>query len=340
MLILRLASYLIVLILTSEVLALSAVVWSFYESVNSSLSLLKYTSDNKARDILSTISRVAETKAASGDISEMNEFFQKLIKQSEKDLDKFLIKEIFLVAKDGTLLAHSNPEELRNSFVGSYNKPQYMRALRMRKGQLPTPQVIGEEYKGDQTFFGSWITKTFPDLRFQTILLSAPVYHTQRLEVIATIHLIYNRGNVLFFIESQRELLQWMLSNYTIIALVLAFGLWTVFMLYTFASYRQGARVASGTEKPKTSSKSTSKIMSIIEKKEESLQKYLSPMPAHLDSDVSLNIMELETSPSTEPQLEPVELDDTIPPFQNNGRDSKNPKEMKKTEAIDAIYLD
>lgn len=339
MLILRLSSYLVILVLTLEMLALSAVAWSFYESVNSSLALLKYTSDNKARDILATISRVAETKVGSEAVSEMNEVFQKLIKQSEKDLDKFLIKEIFLVAKDGTLLAHSNPEEFKNAILGSYNKPQYMRALRMRKGQLPTPQVIGEEYKGDPTFFGSWITKTFPDLRFQTILLSAPVYHTQRLEVIATIHLIYNRGNVLFFIESQRELLQWMLANYTVIALVLAFGLWTVFVLYTFATYRQAARVTTGAEKTKTSKK-TSKLMSIIEKKEETLQNYLSPIPAHLDSDISLNIMEVETSPSTEPQLEPVELDDTIPPYKNNGRDNKNQKEIKKTEAIDAIYLD
>lgn len=340
MLILRLSSYLIILLVTLEVLALSAVTWSFYESVNSSLALLKYTSDNKVRDILATISRISETKVSSEEVYEMNEFFQKLIKQSEKDLDKFLIKEIFLVKNDGTLLAHSNPEELKNSIPGSYNKPQFMRALRMRKGQLPSPQVIGEEYKGDNTFFGSWMTKIFPDLRFQTILLSAPVYHTQRLEVVATIHLIYNRGNVLFFIDTQRELLQWMLVNYTVIAFILAFALWTVFVLYTFASYRQGVRVANG-EKPKTSKK-TSKVMSIIEKKEETLQKYLSPIPARLDSDISLNIMDIQTSPSTEPleDIEGVELDDTIPPSNKNGREPKNQKEVKKTEAIDAIYLD
>jgi hypothetical protein len=338
MMIIRLSSYLLILVLSLEVLALSAVVWSFYESVNSSLSLLKYTSDNKARDILSTVARVAESKMSQENTSEMNEFFVKLIKQSEKDLDKFLIKEIVLVSNDGTLLSHSNLEELKNAYSGSYNKPQYMRALRMRKGQLPTPQVIGEEYKGDNTFLGTWIMKTFPDLKYQTILLSAPVYHKERLEAIASIHLVYNRGNILFFINNQREILVWMLANYTVIALMLAFTVWVVFALYTFASYKQGVRVATHTETP---SKKTSKLGAILEKQEDTLKKYLTPIPARLDSNISLNIEE-----EAEPEPKPVELDQEeskpkeLPKNFNNGKAEIEKADPKKTEAIDAIFLD
>jgi hypothetical protein len=343
MMIIRLSSYLLILILALEALAMSAVAWSFYESVNSSLSLLKYTSDNKARDILSTVARVAESKMSPDGNSEMNEFFAKLIKQSEKDLDKFLIKEIFLVSNDGTLLSHSDTEELRNSSNSSFNKPQYMRALRMRKGQLPTPQVIGDEYLGDNTIFGTWIMKTFPDLKYQTILLSSPVYHTQRLEAIASIHLVYNRGNVLFFINNQREIFSWMLTNYSIIALIIAFGLWIVFALYNFASYRQGARVATHSESaPPTSSK----IGAILEKQEDTLKKYLTPIPARMDSDISLNILDqtehnIESPEAIHLETEEKEITKKTVPVSSNGKKNLNENpDPKKTEAIDAIFLD
>ena len=152
MMIIRLITYLLLLIIFCGGLAVSAVSWSFYESVYSSLNLLKYTSDNKARDILATVARVAETKMDSElGYGEMNDFFIRLIKQSEKDLDKFTIKEVFLISSDGIILSHSNPLEVSSDVKmrtasPKYNKPYYMRALRMRKGQLPTPQTFGQEY--------------------------------------------------------------------------------------------------------------------------------------------------------------------------------------------------
>lgn len=347
--ILRLAGYLFLLLLFMESLALTAVGWSFFESVNSSLSLLKYTSDNKARDILSTVARVAESKMTPEGNLEMNDFFIRLIKQSEKDLDKFLIKEIYLISNDGILLAHSNPEELKIPENTKFNKPQHMKALRMRKGQLPTPQVIGEDYVGDDSFFSGFITKHFPDVKYNTILLSSPVYHTEKLEAIASIHLVYNRGNVLFFLENQKEILVWMLRNYAMIAFGASILLWIFYTLFTFASYKQGARVASSIHRT-SSPTPKSKITAILEKHENTLQKYLTPIPARLDSDISLNIHagEEEVTKKFETISETFNFGDEKKidgKPSSNGKANITPSSKDKpiqnpTEAIDAIYLD
>ncbi|MCB1176586.1 MAG: hypothetical protein KDK36_03300 [Leptospiraceae bacterium] len=352
MMILRLASYLFFLIIFFEAISLTAVGWSFFESVNSSLSLIKYTSDNKARDILSTVARVAETKMTPEGQKEMNDFFTRLIKQSEKDLDKFLIKEIYLISNDGILLSHSNTKELKKPDDPKFNKPQHMRALRMRKGQLPTPQVIGSEYKGEDSIFGNFILEHFPDVKYNTILLSSPVYHTEKLEAIASIHLIYNRGNVLFFLDNQKVILEWMLKTYALIGFLISVLLWIIFVLYSFASYRQGVRVARSGGNQTVTSKTKNKITSIITKQEDTLQKYLTPIPARLDSDITLNI-DAQEEENTKEVFESQSISfgdkkEEIKPSQNgNGKVTNFNNTQKKekpvqnpTEAIDAIYLD
>ncbi|MCB1141289.1 MAG: hypothetical protein H7A24_01130 [Leptospiraceae bacterium] len=339
MMIVRLATYFLVAILTIETLTAVAVSWSFYESVNSSLSLLKYTSDNKARDILATIVRVAETKMEPDGYKELNSFFQKLIKQSEKDLDKFLINEVFIVSNDGSLLSHNDINKLKIGASSQYNQAHYMRALRMRKGQMPAPQVVGDEYSGDGTYFGKILMKLFPDLRYQTILLSAPIYHTEKLEALATIHLVYSRGNVLFFINNQREILTWMLANFAVISFILAFVLWLIFVSFSFGTYRQAVRVTqanleanSFAESPRSGT-TQSKIKTILEKQEDTLHRFLTPIPARLDSNISLNILDAEEL-----------ADEESKELKSGASSAENWKNQEKpvnpNEPVDAIFLD
>jgi hypothetical protein len=347
MMIIRLIAYFLLLVLFCMSLAVSAVSWSFYESVYSSLNLLKYTSDNKARDILATVARVAETKMYSEGYSEMNDFFIRMIKQSEKDLDKFTIKEVFLISSDGIILAHSNPSEVSsdiNSRTPSpkYNKPYYMRALRMRKGQLPTPQTFGQEYKGEETFYGRLVMRLFPELKYQTVLLSAPIYHMEKLETVGSIHLIYNRGNVLFFMESQKEIFFWMLLNYIGISIIVSIVLWLLYMLFLFGSYKQGARNTANIPEPELP-KTLAKIETLVEKQEETIKRYLTPIPLKLDNTL-LNVESI-----TEVKQPPVhpenETTAQMPKLNNNsvngnGKQSVNGNKANPTEALDAIYLD
>ncbi|MBP9889246.1 MAG: hypothetical protein KBF93_23325 [Leptospiraceae bacterium] len=350
MMIIRLIAYLLLLIFFCGTLAVSAVSWSFYESVYSSLNLLKYTSDNKARDILATVARVAETKMDSeAGYTEMNDFFIRMIKQSEKDLDKFTIKEVFLISSDGIILSHSNPLEVAsdiNSRTPSpkYNKPYYMRALRMRKGQLPTPQTFGQEYKGEETFYGKMIMRLFPELKYQTVLLSAPIYKMEKLETNGSIHLIYNRGNVLFFMESQKEIFFWMLMNYVGISILVSVVLWLGYTFFLFGSYKQGARNTANIPDPELP-KTLAKIETVFNKQEDTIKRYLTPIPIKLDNTVlnAESITEVR-QPPVHPENETTAKMPTLVNNSNNGNGNGklpvNTNKANPTEALDAIYLD
>lgn len=350
MMILRLTAYLFLMIFAFESIALTAVAWSFYESVSSSLSLLKYTSDNKARDLLATAARVAETKMYPEGYEEMNEFFIRLIKNSEKDLDKFTIKEAFLLSTDGIVLSHSEPLEVSLDVYKripsqKYNKPYYMRALRMRKGQLPTPQVFGKDYVGDETYFGKTLMGLFPEMKHQTILLSAPIYQLDKLETIGSIHLVYNRGNILFFIDSQKDIFFWMVSNYSLIALISAFILWILHALFIFATYKQGVRFGNNSPEPKPKSKTMEKLNSLVEKQEDTLKRFLSPEPTKLELTTEAT-SQVETVHHYQTVTQKVaSAEDKSSQYSqlhlNTGNGAGKPEEKANpTEAIDAIYLD
>ncbi|MBP7284344.1 MAG: hypothetical protein KBA66_22345 [Leptospiraceae bacterium] len=358
MMIIRLIAYFLLLIFFCGSLAVSAVSWSFYESVYSSLNLLKYTSDNKARDILATVARVAETKMDSeAGYAEMNDFFIRMIKQSEKDLDKFTIKEVFLISSDGIILAHSNPSEVSSDIntrtpSPKYNKPYYMRALRMRKGQLPTPQTFGQEYKGEETFYGRLVMRLFPELKYQTVLLSAPIYKMEKLETNGSIHLIYNRGNVLFFMESQKEIFFWMLMNYIGISILVSITLWFGYMFFLFGSYKQGARNTANIPEPELP-KTLAKIETIFEKQEDTIKRYLTPIPLKLDPTLlNVGVVTEVKQPPVHPENETTAK---MPKLQTNsvngngnngngvngnGKQAANINKANPTEALDAIYLD
>lgn len=339
MLVLRLLLTFIGIFLIFEVFSVTAVAWSFYESVNTSFSQLKYSSDTKARDILSILARVTETKMTPEGQAEMSEFFNRIIVQSEKDLDKFQITDIFLVSNDGALLSHNSSEELKKLDPSKYNQPMYMRALRMRKGQLPIPQSFGKEFEGEGGFLDKWILKNFPDIKYQTILLSAPIYHTERLEALGTIHMVYSRGNLLFFMKNQKDVLKWIVLNFGLVALISTILTWSVAAYFMIGSYRQGLSTGKG------DTVSTTRLGSLLQKQEETLQRMITPMPVKLDSDISLNIMDQDRDLSDTTQYQAQFLYETeqAPSVTVTAEEEKKKaaeKNTSLTEAVDAIPLD
>ncbi|MCC6275155.1 MAG: hypothetical protein IT569_04825, partial [Leptospiraceae bacterium] len=241
----RSIAYFLLLLVFCEGIAVSAVAWSFYESSRLLLNVIKYTSDNKARDTLFALAKAAETKMTPDGLTEISTDFFRIKKQAEKDFDKFGVREIFILSDTGKVIAHSDKEEISvpmktRPILEKYNKPFFMRALRMRKGQFPIPQDYGETYKGDGSRFSEILMKLFPDIKVQTVVVSSPVYHVKKLETVASIHLIYDRGNFHFFLGKQRELLYWMLINYSSIALGSCFFLGLIFILFSFFNKKQG----------------------------------------------------------------------------------------------------
>ena len=205
----RAIAYFIFLTLFCEGIAVTAVAWSFYESSRLSLNLIKYTSDNKARDMLFSLAKASEGKMTSDGLAEISTDFFRIKKQSGKDVDKFGVREIFILSDNGKILAHSDKEEISvplksRPVLEKYNKPFFMRPLRMRKGQYPVPQDYGETYHGDGSRFSEILIRLFPDLKVQTVTVSSPVYHVKKLETVASIHMVYDRGNFHFFLGKQK----------------------------------------------------------------------------------------------------------------------------------------
>lgn len=234
--------YFLLLWIVCEAVALGAVAWSFLESSLASFDLLKISSDNRARDTLGTLAKAAENSGVDHSFDDLNFVFSRMTKVSQKDTDGYEIKEIFLTNEAGIVLAHSNPEYLQEDLkkrkpVTLYQDALYTRAFRLRKWQIGIPVLLGQkkEVVSKNGFF-SKLEAYFPEINEPEILLSAAVYHPVKLDRIAGIHMIYDRGNFRIFVRKQAELLEWLARNYSLIALGAALFLEFVYLLLTLGN--------------------------------------------------------------------------------------------------------
>nr|WP_232371726.1 hypothetical protein [Leptospira ainazelensis] len=230
------------MLIVCEAVALGAVAWSFLESSLASFELLKIGSDNRARDTLGTLAKAAENSGVDRNYEDMNFVFNRMTKLSEKDTDGYTIKELFLTTDSGIVLAHSNPEYLQEDLkkrkpVTLYQDALYTRAFRLRKWQIGIPVLMGEkkEVVAKSGFF-SKLGGYFPEINEPEILLSAAVYHPIKLDRVAAIHMVYDRGNFRTFVSKQTELLEWLVRNYSLIALGAALFLEFVYLLLTLGN--------------------------------------------------------------------------------------------------------
>ncbi|TGK24601.1 hypothetical protein EHQ05_16970 [Leptospira yasudae] len=234
--------YFLLLLIVCESIALGAVAWSFLESSLASFELLKIGSDNRARDTLGTLAKAAENSGSDASYDDMNFVFSRMTKVSDKDNDGYTIKEIFLTNEAGIVLAHSNPQYLQETLKkrkpeALYQDALYTRAFRLRKWQISIPVLLGQKKEAlSKSVFFSKFESFFPEISEPEILLSAAVYHPVKLERVAAIHMIYDRGNFRTFVFKQTELLEWLLRNYSLIALGAALFLEFIYLLLTLGN--------------------------------------------------------------------------------------------------------
>ncbi|MDV6234805.1 hypothetical protein CH379_004070 [Leptospira ellisii] len=237
--------YFFVLLIVCEAVALGAVAWSFLESSLASYELLKIASDNRARDTLSTLAKAAENSGADRSFEDMNFVFSRMTKLSAKDADGYTIRELFMTAEDGTVLAHSNPEYLQEELrkrkpTALYQDVLYTRAFRLRKWQIGIPVLLGQKKESvSKNGIFSKLETYFPEINEPEILLSAAVYHPVKLERVASIHMVYDRGNFRKFVTRQTELLEWLTRNYSLIALGAALFLEFIYLLLTLGNSKK-----------------------------------------------------------------------------------------------------
>ncbi|TGN14077.1 LIC_12071 family protein [Leptospira ilyithenensis] len=253
MFILRSVVYFILLFFVFEFVALSGVVWSFYESVTNSMQHVSTSSDHRVRDLVLALAKTAEPRMNPAGYTELAKTFQRYVEETNKDSEKFTIGEIKLYSATGILLSSSAEGDLKESL--EKRKPNeelikqtfFKKAIRMRKWEWSSPD--SEDSQLSVSFpnlpgFAKKLLKLFPLARANEVRIYAPIYHETKLDVLGAIVLKYQRGNLSYLFEKQFELALWLFINYSVIAFVGSALLWVVFFLFHYFARKEGEGVS------------------------------------------------------------------------------------------------
>lgn len=240
----RLTLSFILFFILSETLALSGVVWTFYESLQNALIQEQFISDHRARDLSLALAKSAEQRLDNDGYVEIEKMFRRYVEQSKKDPEEFYFLKISLYAPDAKLLVSTDTiytlEELRK------RKPDeelakstfFRKGIRMKKWEWSEPEngenpIINSKRDPKIREGFLWVLDYLPLAKSNTVRLTTPLYKPGTLDVSGLVILVYERGNLGLLFENQWKLMEWMVFNYILIAFVVSLLLTGAFVAYT-----------------------------------------------------------------------------------------------------------
>ena len=193
----------------------------------------KNNSDFRAEDIVLNLSRYLEIITPQTDKDNIESYFSRLVSSTNKNQYEFSILNIYLLSTDGSILAFTQSStNLQGTSIDTH-LPLFMRALRMRRGQVES--VIYEKKEQlEYSFFERKLLGLKSEDTENFYLSSAPVYIKDKMEVVGTIHIVYQRFDMNYFLSAQKNTLKVQLLLATVIGLLLSLFLWLIF--YSFVS--------------------------------------------------------------------------------------------------------
>lgn len=193
----------------------------------------KNNSDFRAEDIVLNLSRYLEIITPQTDKDNIESYFSRLVSATNKNQYEFSILNIYLLSTDGSILALTqSSNNLQGTSIDTH-LPLFMRALRMRRGQVES--VIYEKKEQlEYSFFERKLLGLKSEDTENFYLSSAPVYIKDKMEVVGTIHIIYQRFDMNYFLSAQKNTLKVQLLLAILIGLLLSLFLWLIF--YAFVS--------------------------------------------------------------------------------------------------------
>ncbi|MDF3819158.1 hypothetical protein P3G55_04575 [Leptospira sp. 96542] len=230
---LRSLSTFIIVFILMETVALSAVIWSFYESLQNALKQEAVLSDHRARDLVLALAKSSEPRLDTNGFLELEKLFSRFVEVSNSDPEQFFIREIHLYNTNAVLLTSSDPKRLelplekRKSDDVLLSDPFFKKGIRMKKWEWSEPNN-GEEPKPDSfrkpEIHSSveWVLAYLPLANQNQVKVSAPLYKENQLEVVGLVVLSYERGNLLLLFENQWKLTKWMFINFLLIGFVIS----------------------------------------------------------------------------------------------------------------------
>ncbi len=248
MFVLRSILYFIILFLMFECIALSAVLWSFFESTQNALKQELLLTDHRARDFTLALAKATELRLNKNGFAEIDKTFSRYVEVTSKDPEKFVLKQIKLFNPDGLLLSSSDPSDLKDPL--EKRKPDatltaqayFRKAMRMRKWEWPEKETESMKLASvpELPNYAKPILKLFPNAVTHEVIMFAPLYHETKLDVIGAVFVTYKEGNLSLLFENQFDLTKWLFVNYSLIAILVTVVSWGIFFLFQYFTKREG----------------------------------------------------------------------------------------------------
>lgn len=235
-----------------ETLALSAVVWTFYESLQNALTQEQFVSDHRARDLTLALAKSSEQRLQNEGYVELEKMFHRYVEQSKNDPEEFYIQKISLYSVDATLLVSTDtiytPEELkkRKPDEALLHSTFFKKGIRMKKWQWSEPEngenpILNSKRDPKVRSGFEWVLSYLPLAKSNTVRLTSPLYKPGTLDVSGLVILVYERGNLGLLFENQWKLVEWMVFNYVVFAFVVSLILTGAFVIYTMLVARDSS---------------------------------------------------------------------------------------------------
>ncbi|MCW7467934.1 LIC_12071 family protein [Leptospira kanakyensis] len=235
-----------------ETLALSAVVWTFYESLQNALTQEQFVSDHRARDLTLALAKSSEQRLNNEGYMELEKMFHRYVEQSKNDPEEFYIQKISLYSVDATLLVSTDtiytPDELkkRKPDENLLHSTFFKKGIRMKKWEWSEAEngenpIVNSKRDPKVRSGFEWVLSYLPLAKSNTVRLTSPLYKPGTLDVSGLVVLVYERGNLGLLFENQWKLVEWMVFNYILFAFVVSLILTGAFVTYTMLVARDSS---------------------------------------------------------------------------------------------------
>jgi len=221
--------YFFIIFITFELTVLSLTTNSFFKSLEKEYLEKKEFADSLGRMMALNFSRYLEKTDKSINSEDLNSYFLRSVITSKAS--SILIKNIYLLSTDGSIIS---------SYISSKdfspietNIPLFTNALRMRRGQVEE-SLYDSEKNETSGYFEKKILELIPDLAEKRIMMSAPVYVQDKMDVCCSVHIIYERQDFEKFISLKKNQFREQFILIIISGLIFTLILWLVFYLFVY----------------------------------------------------------------------------------------------------------
>ncbi|MCZ8343252.1 MAG: hypothetical protein O9301_09500 [Leptospira sp.] len=227
--------------LVIETIAMTAVVFSFYESLQNALKQESILSDHRSRDLILALAKSSELRLQKEGFVELDKLFNRYIEKTNSDPEQFKIIDISLYSKEALLLVSTKPEYTnglntpKSPDTKLFNSDFFKKGIRMKKWEWTSPEEAENQVslvKPDIHASLEWVLKYLPLAQKNTVRISTPLYNADSLDVTGLVILTYERGNMSLLFLNQLKLIEWMVINYSFISLIISLFLTAIFFLF------------------------------------------------------------------------------------------------------------